>query len=69
MKNLFEGQKLLVVGGTSGMGLAVAQTILRQGGKVVITGRRADKTEAARHLLASDNLALVDSQSDSLKAI
>ena len=58
MKNLFEGQKLLVVGGTSGMGLAVAQTILRQGGKVVITGRRADKTEAARHLLASDNLAL-----------
>ena len=56
MTNLFEGQKLLVVGGTSGIGLAVAQIVLRQGGKVVITGRRADKTEAARRLLASEEL-------------
>lgn len=69
MMNEFEGQKLLVVGGTSGMGLAVAQIVLRQGGKVVITGRRADKTEAARRLLAADELLTTGASGDFVSAI
>ena len=69
MTNLFKGQKLLVVGGTSGMGLAVAQIVLRQGGKVVITGRRADKTDAARRLLAADELLGAGAANDLVSAI
>lgn len=43
----FQGRKLLVVGGTSGMGLQTARTVLAQGGSVVIVGHREDKTNAA----------------------
>lgn len=48
----FSGKKLLVVGGTSGMGLETARMVLEQGGSVVIVGQRRDKTEAARASLA-----------------
>jgi NAD(P)-dependent dehydrogenase (short-subunit alcohol dehydrogenase family) len=48
----FEGKKLLVVGGTSGIGLAVAEQVLRAGGSVVVLGHQADKTKAARDDLA-----------------
>ena len=53
MSNLFKGQKLLVVGGTSGMGLQTAKNILAKGGSVVIVGHRPDKTENARKELAA----------------
>ena len=49
----FSGRKLLVVGGSSGMGLASARLVARQGGAVVIVGHRPDKTEAARLELAA----------------
>ena len=52
MNTNFAGKKLLVVGGTSGMGFAAARLFLEQGGKVVVVGHRADKTEAARKELA-----------------
>lgn len=47
MKTDFAGRKLLVIGGSSGMGLATAKTVLERGGKAVITGTRADKLQAA----------------------
>lgn len=53
MSNEFKGKKLLVVGGTSGMGLEAARMILAQGGTAVIVGHRPEKTEAARKELAS----------------
>jgi NAD(P)-dependent dehydrogenase (short-subunit alcohol dehydrogenase family) len=53
MGNQFQGKKLLVVGGTSGMGLQTARMVLAEGGSVVIVGNRAEKTEAARNELAS----------------
>ncbi|MEN9890006.1 MAG: hypothetical protein RLY78_301 [Pseudomonadota bacterium] len=49
----FEGQKLLVVGGTSGIGLQTARRILAGGGRVVLVGHRADKAEEARKDLAA----------------
>lgn len=52
MKLEFEGKKLLVVGGTSGIGLAVAEQVLKGGGSVVVIGRQADKTKAMREDLA-----------------
>lgn len=53
MSNEFKGKKLLVVGGTSGMGLETARMILAQSGTAVIVGHRPEKTEAARKELAS----------------
>ena len=47
MKKGFEGQKLLVVGGTSGIGLAIARQMLQAGASVVVIGQRADKTQDA----------------------
>lgn len=43
MSNQFKGKKLLVVGGTSGMGLQTARTVLAEGGSVVIVGNRPEK--------------------------
>jgi NAD(P)-dependent dehydrogenase (short-subunit alcohol dehydrogenase family) len=40
MSNQFQGRKLLVVGGTSGMGLQVARQVMEQGGSAVIATRQ-----------------------------
>lgn len=53
MSNEFKGKKLLVVGGTSGMGLETARMILAEGGSAVIVGNRAEKAEEAREALAA----------------
>lgn len=52
MGDEFKGRKLLVVGGTSGMGFETARRVLVEGGRVVIVGHRADKTEEASRQLA-----------------
>ncbi|WP_368543183.1 SDR family NAD(P)-dependent oxidoreductase [Enterobacter soli] len=49
----FAGKKLLVVGGTSGMGFETAKRILQKGGSVVLIGSREDKSEQARQALAA----------------
>lgn len=49
----FDGRKLLVVGGTSGIGLEVARMVAEQGGAVVVVGNRAEKAEVARRELAA----------------
>jgi len=52
MSNVFAGKNLLVVGGTSGMGLETARVVLEQGGSVVLVGNRQEKAEEARAALA-----------------
>ena len=39
-----EGKVTLITGGTKGIGLGIAESIVKNGGKVVITGRQADTT-------------------------
>jgi len=39
-----EGKVALITGGTKGIGLGIAESIVKNGGKVVITGRQADTT-------------------------
>ena len=40
------GNTILITGGTSGIGLAFAEEFIKDGNKVIITGRRADRLEA-----------------------
>ena len=47
MTQLFKGQKLIVIGGTSGIGKSVTQWVLQEGGAAVLVGRRAEKLQAA----------------------
>lgn len=54
MTALFSGKKLLVVGGTSGMGFETARQVLKNGGSVVLVGNRQDKAEEARRILSSE---------------
>ncbi|EOT0791224.1 TPA: SDR family oxidoreductase [Klebsiella pneumoniae] len=54
MTALFSGKKLLVVGGTSGMGFETARQVLKNGGSVVLVGNRQDKAEEARRTLSNE---------------
>lgn len=43
---ILKGRKILITGGSSGIGLAIAKKCLSEGAEVVITGRNADKLHA-----------------------
>ncbi|MEM9771932.1 MAG: SDR family oxidoreductase [Cyanobacteria bacterium P01_D01_bin.73] len=43
----FAGQKLIVVGGSSGIGKAIARLVLERGGSAVIVGRNGEKLKGA----------------------
>ena len=49
--NRFEGKTVLVTGGSSGIGFAVAQVFANEGARVVITGRDAQALEKAQATL------------------
>lgn len=46
-----DGRRVMVVGGSSGMGLALCEALLRRGAEVLVVGRSRDKLEAAREHL------------------
>jgi NAD(P)-dependent dehydrogenase (short-subunit alcohol dehydrogenase family) len=48
--------RVVVIGGGSGMGLEVAKKVLAAGGEVVIAGRSQDRLQAARTSLGADRL-------------
>ena len=48
MDNTLEGQRIVVVGGSSGMGLALCAQLMRHRCEVLIAGRSREKLEAAR---------------------
>lgn len=54
-----QAKKIVVLGGSSGIGLAVAQGAAREGATVTIVSSNADKVEAARRTLPADAAGLV----------
>lgn len=57
-------QHAVIVGGSSGVGLATAGTLLARGLRVTITGRDAQKLEKAKASLRGDIYALAMDAAD-----
>jgi NAD(P)-dependent dehydrogenase (short-subunit alcohol dehydrogenase family) len=57
MQMSFEGQKLIVVGGSSGMGRATAAQVVAMGGSAVIIGKDAGRVEDTVKALSRDGQA------------
>ncbi len=53
----FDGQKVIVVGGSSGMGLSTAEAVVAGGGSAVITGRDQSRVDAAVEMLTKKGRA------------
>jgi NAD(P)-dependent dehydrogenase (short-subunit alcohol dehydrogenase family) len=55
--NCFEGQKLVIIGGSSGMGRQTAADVVCAGGCAVVIGQHADKVDDTVQTLAKDGSA------------
>lgn len=64
--NTLENKVAIVTGATSGMGLATAKLFLKEGAKVVLTGRSQDKLDALTTELTGDYL-LVKAEASSVE--
>ena len=58
------GKRVLVVGGTSGLGLATARAAQEAGAEVLVAGRLADGADAARAKVGGNAVALPVERSD-----
>ena len=54
----YEGKKVAIIGGTSGMGLATAKMLLDGGARVLVTGRSKDGLESAQKELGNDAIVV-----------
>jgi NAD(P)-dependent dehydrogenase (short-subunit alcohol dehydrogenase family) len=64
----YEGRKVVIIGGTSGMGLATAKMLLDGGARVLVTGRSQAGLDSAQKELGKDAL-VVSSDARSLTEI
>ncbi len=54
----------LITGGTDGLGLALARTLVDEGARVAVCGRDAGRVEAARDLLGPSSMSVVADVTD-----
>ncbi|USI71508.1 SDR family oxidoreductase [Sphingomonas morindae] len=60
----FTGKRVLITGGTSGMGLAGARRVTAEGGKVIVTGLNEARIEVARRELPEGSVVLRNDAAD-----
>lgn len=61
-----KNQRIVIIGGSSGIGLATAKQAVEQGAAVIIAGRSQDKLEKAQQLLGFDSVEIhsLDNQNE-----
>jgi len=62
METTLADRTVLVTGATSGFGLAIAERCARDGARLVVTGRRADRLEALSHRLGRCHPVVLDAR-------
>jgi NAD(P)-dependent dehydrogenase (short-subunit alcohol dehydrogenase family) len=67
MKHLHD-KSIVVIGGTTGLGLSAARAFVREGGRVVVVGRNPDSAQKAQDELGENSRSLVGDASDSATA-
>lgn len=55
---LLKGKNILVTGGGSGYGFEIARQLIRQGARVIITGRNVDRLKEAVESLGKEKYSL-----------
>ena len=60
MSARFGGKRVLITGGTAGIGLAGARRIVEEGGQVIVTGRHPERIAAARDALPAATVLVND---------
>jgi NAD(P)-dependent dehydrogenase (short-subunit alcohol dehydrogenase family) len=66
---MLAGQKVVVVGGSSGIGLATAELAKREGADVIIASRNADRLNAAAEKLGAKPIAADVTSDESVTAL
>lgn len=64
MSSRLEGKSIVIIGGTTGLGLSAARSFVREGAKVVVVGRKPDSAEAAELALGDSAIAHVGDAAD-----
>ncbi|HAV62859.1 MAG TPA: short-chain dehydrogenase [Verrucomicrobiales bacterium] len=64
MSGRLKNKSLVIIGGTTGLGLSAAQACVREGARVVVAGRNPDSAEAAESLLGENGMAIVGDAAD-----
>jgi len=59
-----QGKTLVIVGGTTGLGLSAAKAFLREGARVVVVGRNPDSVATAQRELGANARAVAGDASD-----
>lgn len=56
--SLLTGKNIVIIGGTTGIGLSAAKAFISQGANVVVVGRNAESAEAAKKALGKNAMSL-----------
>jgi NAD(P)-dependent dehydrogenase (short-subunit alcohol dehydrogenase family) len=55
---MLDKKNIVIIGGTTGIGLSAAKAFIANGAKVIVVGRNADSAEAAKKILGSNAMSL-----------
>jgi NAD(P)-dependent dehydrogenase (short-subunit alcohol dehydrogenase family) len=55
---MLQNKSIVIIGGTTGLGLSAAKAFVREGANIVVVGRSADSVNEAQHTLGKNCIAL-----------
>jgi NAD(P)-dependent dehydrogenase (short-subunit alcohol dehydrogenase family) len=63
-KEWLSNKKIVIIGGTAGMGLSTALACIEEGAKVLVVGRNSEHTEDAKQKIKSDGAVITGDATD-----